>query len=132
MPFRIISGVLGLFFLLQGITWLIDPAGAAEALGMPLLEGIGRSTQIGDSSGFFLCLGAFALFGAYRMQSAWLRAAGSLVGIVAITRTIAWAAHDAAFPVPFVAVEVVAGSLLFLAASRMDVPADHSGSERTD
>lgn len=122
MPFRIIAGVLGLFFFLQGINWLIDPASAAEGLGMPLLEGVGRSTQIGDLSGFFLCLGGFAVYGAYRIRPPWLRAAGCLVGIAAFTRTMAWAAHDAAFPVVFIVIELVAGGLLLLAASRLEAP----------
>ncbi len=122
MPFRIVAGVIGLFFLLQGLNWLVDPAGAADALGMPLLEGVGRSTQIGDISGFFLCLGGFALFGAYRLDPTWLRAAGCLVGLVAITRTIAWGVHDAAFPVEFIVAEVVTGSLLLIAASRVESP----------
>ena len=126
MPFRILAGVLGSFFLLQGFDWLRAPVGAAEGLGMPLLDDIGRSTQIGDISAFFLCLGGFALYGAYRIQPAWIRASGFLVGLAAVTRTIAWGVHDAAFPVAFIGVEIVASSLLFLAAWRMD--SIHEGS----
>ena len=71
MAFRIIPAVLGVFFLLQGLMWLANPGGAAEGLGMPLLEGAARSTQIGDLSGFFLCLGGFAAYGAWAAMVGW-------------------------------------------------------------
>lgn len=125
MAFRILPGVLGAFFLLQGLMWLANPSGAAEGLGMPLLDGVARSSQIGDVSGFFLCLGGFALYGAVRRNPDFLRCAGALVGSVAITRTIAWAAHGAAFTTQFIVIEVVCGTLLFLSAARIgDAPTD--------
>lgn len=123
MPFRILAGVLGAFFLLQGLQWLVTPAASAAALGMELLEGVGRSTQIGDISNFFLCAGAFALYGAYRQNTAYLRASGCLIGLVSVTRTIAWAFHDAPFTTFFIVVEVITGVALFFAAARLDSPA---------
>ena len=119
MPYRIAAGLLGLFFFVQGINWLANPAAAAGGLGMPLLEGMARSTQIGDLAGFFLCVGGFALFGAYSFRSDFLRAAGILVGLSSITRTIAWAFHDAPFATAFITIEVLAGSALFFCASRV-------------
>jgi len=119
MPFRILGGVLGFFFFVQGVQWLIVPESAAAGLGMPLLEGMARSTQIGDLSAFFLCLGGFALYGAARCQPAWLQAAAILVGLVGVTRTIAFVAHGATFPAAIIAIEFVAGGLLFLASKRV-------------
>ncbi len=125
MPFRILAGVLGAFFFLQGLGWLGGPATAAVGLGMPLLDGMGRSTQVGDMAGFFLCLGGFAAYGAYRMNGTWIRAAGILVGLSSVTRTIAWAAHDAPFATQFIVIELVCGSLLTFAAMRIEAtPAD--------
>lgn len=120
MPFRILGGILGAFFLLQGLQWLGTPEAAAGALGMPLLDGMGRSTQIGDISGFFLCLGGFALYGAYRQNGTWLRAAGILLGLVGVTRTIAWLAHDAPFAAVFISVEFIGGALLTFCAMRIE------------
>jgi hypothetical protein len=120
MPFRVLAGALGLFFFVQGANWLINPAGAAQGLGMPLLEGIARSSQVGDTASFFLCLGAFGMFGAYRMQPTWLRASGCLVGLVAITRTIAWAFHGAEFTTAFVVIELVTSGLFLLSASKLE------------
>ena len=126
MAFRILPGLLGAFFLLQGLMWLVDPSDAAEALGMPLLEGAARSTQIGDLSGFFLCLGGFALYGAIRQRVDFIRCAAFLVGTVAITRTIAWAAHGADFTTQFIVIEVVCGALLLISANRLETAGDET------
>ena len=45
---RIIAGLTGALFFLNGLNWIVYPASAAESLGMPLLNGLGLSTQIGD------------------------------------------------------------------------------------
>ena len=119
MPFRIIAGVLGTFFFVQGLQWLITPASSAAALGMPFLDGAARSTQIGDISSFFLCTGAFAAYGAYAQNPTFVRAAGFLVGLVAVTRTIAWAFHGAAFANVFIPVEVIAGGAFLFVATRI-------------
>ena len=44
-PLRIVTLLLGVFFALQGLTWIFDPARAAAGLAMPLLDGLGRSTR---------------------------------------------------------------------------------------
>ena len=42
---RIVAGLLGVLFLINGLQWIIAPASIAEQLGMPLLEGeIGRAS----------------------------------------------------------------------------------------
>ena len=87
---------------------------------MPLLDGMARSTQVGDMAGFFLCLGGFALYGAYSMRGSWVRAAGILVGLSSITRTIAWAAHEATFATQFIVIEIICGALLTFAAIRIE------------
>ena len=38
---RIVAGLFGAFFLINGLQWIIAPARLAEQLGMPLLEGVG-------------------------------------------------------------------------------------------
>ena len=45
---RIVAGPYWIFFFLNGLQWIISPANVAASLGMPLLEGVGLSTQIGD------------------------------------------------------------------------------------
>ena len=45
---RILSGLIAILFLANGIQWIFFPANVAESLRMPLLEGAAASTQIGD------------------------------------------------------------------------------------
>jgi hypothetical protein len=115
---RVVTGIIGAFFLLQGVNWLVNPAAAAEALGMPLLEGMARSTQMGDIGAFFIALGVMSLLGAYRSNAQWLHAAALLIGTTAVMRTLAWALQGAAFATMPIAVEVVCTAVLLFAASR--------------
>jgi hypothetical protein len=115
---RVFVVLLGIFFTFQGVGWLIDPAAAAAGLGMPLLDGLGRSTQVGDFAMFFLAAGATILLGSLPGRERVLYFPALLVGGAALTRTIAWAAHGADFAALFIAVELVTGGLLLTAARR--------------
>ena len=115
---NIATYIVGFLFFINGVMWLIYPAASAEALGMSLLSGEGLSTQIGDLSSFFLVLGSFILLGAYTKQKYWLYAPIALLGLAAISRTIAYLFHDAAFATQSIMVEVLVACLLFFQASR--------------
>jgi Domain of unknown function (DUF4345) len=114
---RTATWILGLFFTLQGVVWLVDPARAAAGLGMPLLDGLARSTQIGDLGAFFLTAGATILLGSRPERSRLLYVPAGLIGGAAAVRTLAWALHGAPFATSFIAIEV-ATALLLLAAAR--------------
>ena len=115
---RIVVGVLGGFFFLSGLNWIIDPAAAAQGLGVALPEGLARSTLIGDLGSFFLKAGTLILLGAITAQAHWLQAAALLFGGAAIMRMLAWAMHGADFAVVFIVSEIVSTALLLFAASR--------------
>jgi hypothetical protein len=119
-PFRIATTIVGAIFFLQGLGWLVDPARAAAGLGMPLLDGLARSTQVGDLSIFFLMAGLTILVGSRPSRARLLYVPAGLIGGTAITRTLAWAFHDAAFATFFIAVEVAVGTFLLVAARSMD------------
>jgi hypothetical protein len=116
---RVIATLPGVLFAVQGLNWIFDPAAAALSLGMPLLDGIGRSTQIGDLGAFFFAMSAMILVGVVKLEPRWLRAAAMLVGGAAVVRTLAWAFHDAAFATRFIVIEVVIAALLFFSASQL-------------
>jgi hypothetical protein len=116
---RILATLPGVLFAAQGLNWIFDPASAAESLGMPLLDGIGRSTQIGDLAAFFFAMSAMILVGVVHLEARWLRAAAMLVGGAAVMRTLAWAIHDAAFAARFIVIEVAIAALLLFSASRL-------------
>ena len=129
MILRVVAGLIGGLFLAQAISWMIDPTGSAEALGMPLLDGLARSTQVGDFTSFFLALGTMGLLGAVRMSGTWLRGAAMLLGGAAAMRTLAWGIHDAAFATEFIVIETVAAVILLFIASRFDAIDTSSESE---
>jgi hypothetical protein len=111
--------VIGIGFLLQGAVWLVAPARAAASLGMPLLDGLGRSTQVGDFASFFTVAGALMVIGSRPGRGLLLYGAAGLLGGAAIGRTIAWAAQGADFAAAFIAVEALVAALL-VAAARAD------------
>ena len=117
---RIATSVLGVLFALQGVHWIIDPARAAEGLGMPLLDGLARSTQVGDFAAFFLTLGATIVIGARPGFARLLLVPAGMLVVAASMRTLAWALHDAAFATAFIAIEIAASALLLAASRRLD------------
>lgn len=117
---RIATALLGVFFTLQGLGWLAAPRRAAAALGMPLLDGLGRSTQIGDFASFFLVAGVLMLAGSRPGGAHLLAVPGAMLAMAAVARTLAWALHGAAFAAAFVAIEVAAAALLFAASLRLE------------
>ena len=116
---RTIATLLGAGFALQGLGSLVAPDRAAAGLGMGVLDGLGRSTQIGDFAAFFLTAGLTMLVGARPGRGRLLYVPAGLLGSAALGRTVAWAVHGAAFASTFIAVEV-ATSLLLLAVARRD------------
>ena len=116
---RILAGLVGFFFLAQGVNFLLSPAKAAEGLGMPLLDGIGRSTQVGDISGVFLTIAILCGLGIAQQSPHEPRAAGILLATIAVARILAWALAGAAFATVPIAVEFVTAGILFFAASRL-------------
>ena len=130
MVARILAGLVALLMGLSALNWLIDPAGAAEGLGMPFLEGAARSTQVGDFSAFFFGVTIFCIMGAVKQQTTWLYSAAIILGLAAAMRTLAWAVHGAAFVSSAVAVEVVLTVLLLISARFMSKAG--ADSENTD
>jgi hypothetical protein len=116
---RALVALPGIFFVVMGLRWLVDPAGAAGDMDMELLDGIGRSTQIGDLATFFLALGMMILVGLITSQRRWFHVPALMLLGAAIFRVLAWLLHDAALAGQLIAVELVAACLLLFAASRL-------------
>lgn len=115
--------MLGVFFAMQGLRWLYDPGRAAESLGMPLLDGVGRSTQIGDLATFFLALGVTAIVGSWPGRARLLFVPAAMLALTAVLRTVAWTLHGADFAWLFIAVELAAAGVLLAGALRLDASA---------
>ena len=106
-------------FVMSGLRWWVDPTGAAEQLGMPLLDGVGLSSQIGDLGAFFLLLGLFVLTGVVTAERHWFYAPVALLVLAAVSRVLAWAIHDAALAVQLIAPELVLAALIWFASARV-------------
>ena len=111
---RILSGIIGLLMLWTCVGWLVDPATVAASLAMPLLEGLGGNTQIGDFTSFFFTAGVFACIAAYRVEYAWLYATISLLGSAAIFRSLAVVIHESDPLIEAICFEIVASVVLIL------------------
>jgi hypothetical protein len=114
---KVLVALIAVLMTLNGINWIVDPAAAAAGLGMPLLDGVGRSSQIGDMTAFFLTLSSCLFIALISGNRVWFYPPIMLVGIAAVVRTFSWLMHDAAFAVDMIAVEVILAGL-FLFASR--------------
>jgi hypothetical protein len=117
---RIVTVLMGVGFALQGVGWLVAPDRAAAGLGMPVLDGLARSTQFGDFAAFFLMLGLSILAGIRPGHARVLYFPAGLLGSAALCRTVAWAVHGAAFATTFILVEIVACLLLLASAGQVE------------
>ena len=111
---RILSGIIGLFILWNCLGWIIDPGTAAAGLAMPLLEGMGGNTQIGDFTSFLFTAGLFACIAAYRAEHIWLYASISLIGSAALFRSLAVVVHASDPLTMSIILEIVTTAVLVL------------------
>lgn len=116
---RITVALLGVFFVISGLRWLFEPNNVAEALGMLLLNGLGRSTQVGDFAAFFLTLGTCVLLGLMTSKRTWYYPSIMLLGFAAAGRLIAWLVHDAALATNLIVFEMVVAALFMFASRRL-------------
>ncbi len=116
---RILAALPGLAMGFNAFMWVTNPAVAAQNLGMPLLDGIGRSTQAGDFAAFFFACSVMAFLAAWKQNPIWAYGAALLLGGAAVFRTLAWAVHGAEFATLFIVVEAVMTLMLVAAAQMM-------------
>ncbi|MEH6635860.1 MAG: hypothetical protein V7700_10090 [Halioglobus sp.] len=116
---RVIVALPGILFVVTGLRWLVDPASAAAQFGMPLLDGLGRSSQIGDMASFFLTLGMLILIALITAKRVWYYPAIMLLVFTAVSRILAWLIHDAAPAVEMIAPEIIIACLLLFASRRL-------------
>ena len=118
---RVIAGLVGALFFLNGLQWIISPANVADSLGMPLLEGVGLSTQIGDLGSFFITVGAMTLIGAITTTRHWFYAPSMLLLVAALYRTLSTLLYGAPFVMSAIVVEVVVGLFLIFVGSKISM-----------
>jgi hypothetical protein len=116
---RVLVILPAILFVLMGLRWAVDPTGAANGLGMTLLDGVGRSSQIGDVGALFLSMGIMMLLGLITLKRTWFYAPALMLVLVAVLRLLAWLVHDAALAMEMIAVELLVSFLLLVASSKL-------------
>ncbi len=116
---RVLVMLPAVLFVVMGLRWITDPTGAATALGMTLLDGVGRSSQIGDVGALFLAMGIMMLLALITARRSWFYAPALMLFLVALLRLLAWLLHDAALALDMIIVEVVVAGILLFASSRL-------------
>ena len=117
-PIRILVALPGLLMLVSALRWMVGPEAMANSLGMPLLDGIARSTQVGDLGAFFATAGVTILLGAWKQERTWLVCGAMLLGGAAVLRTLAWAAHGADLATEFIVPEIVMTAIVLFGAAK--------------
>jgi hypothetical protein len=117
---KIIAGLFGALLLVSGIRWVVDPQGAAGSIGMEVLDGMARSSQLGDLAAFFVTAGGFALLGVLLRKGVLLYTSAALVGFAAVFRSLAWLVNDAPFATNLIVPELVMCAVFLLARQRID------------
>jgi hypothetical protein len=116
---RLLVTLPALLFVVMGLRWAVDPGGAATELGMTLMSGVGRSSQIADVGALFLSMGMMTLIGLVSAQRIWFYAPAMMLSLAAVLRVLAWLVHDAALALDMIVVEVVVATILVIAAAKL-------------
>ncbi len=116
---RVLVMLPAVLFVVMGLRWITDPAAAATALGMTLMDGVGRSSQIGDVGALFLSMGMMMLLALITARRSWFYAPALMLALVAVLRLLAWLLHGAALALDMIMVEVVVVGILLFASSRL-------------
>ena len=113
---RVVVAIPGLLFITMGLRWLVDPAGIAPDLGLPLEAGLGLSSQVGDLSAFFLVAGLCIFSALVTGNRTWYYPPAMLLLTAATGRLVAWIVHGAAFAIQMIVFEIIVALLLLLAS----------------
>jgi putative copper export protein len=116
---KVVVVLAAILFFVNGVRWLVAPAGIAPMFGLDLASGVGLSTQVGDMSAFFFTLGACMLIAVISERKTWYYPAIMLLGFAAIARILAWLVHGAAFAGDLILVEIIVTIILLIASQRL-------------
>ena len=116
---QILGALTGVFLGVSAFNWMYGPQAAAAGLGMDLLTGMGRNTQIGDMTAFVATSSLFILLGVWQKRPDFLLVPAFLQLRAALFRLTSAQFYDAVLIVPAVVFEVVTGIILL--AFRRDI-----------
>ena len=113
---NILSGILGLVLTIIAIRWILLPEESANSLGMILLDGSGRNTQIRDFTSIFASTAIFCFLSITTKQFQWIFSSGIIFSIIAIISIVASQLHEAPITYSSLIAEIIFAMIAFASA----------------
>jgi hypothetical protein len=111
-----LSGILGVVFAIIALRWILSPEDSANSLGMVLLEGAGRNTQIRDFTALFASTSIFCFLSITTRQYQWVFSSGIVFSLIALISVLASQLHDAPLTYSSLIAEIIFAVMAFTSA----------------
>ena len=111
-----LSGILGLVLAIIALRWILSPEDSANSLGMILLDGAGRNTQIRDFTALFASTSIFCFLSIATKQFQWIFSSGIVFTLIALIGVLASQLHDAPLSYSSLMAEIIFAVMAFTSA----------------
>ena len=111
-----LSGILGLVLAIIALRWILSPEDSANSLGMVLLDGAGRNTQIRDFTALFASTSIFCFLSITTRQYQWIFSSGIVFSLIALISLLASQLHDAPLTYSSLIAEIIFAIMAFTSA----------------
>ena len=111
-----LSGILGVVLAIIALRWIISPEDSANSLGMVLLDGAGRNTQIRDFTALFASTSIFCFLSITTRQYQWIFSSGIVFSLIALISVLASQLHDAPLTYSSLIAEIIFAVMAFTSA----------------
>ena len=111
-----LSGILGVVLAIIALRWILSPEDSANSLGMVLLEGAGRNTQIRDFTALFASTSIFCFISITTRQYQWIFSSGIVFSLIALISVLASQLHDAPLTYSSLIAEIIFAVMAFTSA----------------
>ena len=111
-----LSGILGVVLAIIALRWILSPEDSANSLGMVLLDGAGRNTQIRDFTALFASTSIFCFISITTRQYQWIFSSGIVFLLIALISVLASQLHDAPLTYSSLIAEIIFAVMAFASA----------------
>ena len=111
-----LSGILGVVLAIIALRWILSPEDSANSLGMVLLDGAGRNTQIRDFTALFASTSIFCFISITTRQYQWIFSSGIVFSLIALISVLASQLHDAPLTYSSLIAEIIFAIMAFTSA----------------
>ena len=111
-----LSGILGVVLAIIALRWILSPEDSANSLGMVLLDGAGKNTQIRDFTALFASTSIFCFLSITTRQYQWIFSSGIVFSLIALISVLASQLHDAPLTYSSLIAEIIFAVMAFTSA----------------